>query len=382
MLDTELRVLHVLEPTLGGTKRYIEDVFYSLKNTNKLKLGLIYSLNRSEPSFLLLLEKLRKNGVELFEVSMVRSISPISDLQAALKIRAIIKKFKPNIIHCHSSKAGGLVRLLKLFFQVNNTVKVIYSPHELATSIAWYYGVIEKLLLPVTDLLIAVSEAEKKRIIRDLNVAEKKVRVVSPLISAHRFVPRGKKEARERLNISQDKFLVISLGRLAPQKRPELFVDIACRLFQLLPLQVNFLWVGDGPLRQQIEDLIKKKKMDSALKITGWVSDVRDFIAAADIVVMPSKYESFGYVAAESMAMERVVIVSDVPALQEVVGNKTLVFQNSEEAVEIIIRLLGNTEQFNTIAKELRQSVTQRFSKEKMKDSLLNVYCNLLIDKV
>ncbi|WP_038031030.1 glycosyltransferase [Thermonema rossianum] len=382
MSDTKLRILHVIEPTLGGTKRYIEDVFYALENVNNLKLGLIYSLNRSEPSFLLLLEKLRKNGVELFEVPMVRSISPISDLQAALKIRAIIKKFKPNIIHCHSSKAGGLVRLLKLLFQVNNTVKTVYTPNELATSIAWYYGLIETLLLPVTDRLIAVTEAEKKRIIRDLNVTTKKVSVVSPLISAHRFVPQSKEEARKRLNVSQDKFLVIALGRLAHQKRPEIFVDIACRLLQVLPSQVDFLWVGDGPLRHQIEDLIKKKKMDGVLKITGWVSDVRDFIAAADIVVMPSKYESFGYVAAETMAMERVVVVSDVPALQEVVGNKTLVFQNSEEAVEIIIRLLSNTEQLNTIAQELRQSVTQRFSKERMKDSLLNVYCNLLIDKV
>jgi glycosyltransferase involved in cell wall biosynthesis len=112
--------------------------------------------------------------------------------------------------------------------------------------------------------------------------------------------------------------LMIAIGRLTHQKDPISFVEIAAAVRRRVP-SVRAVWVGDGELRGAVEERIAALNLQDAISITGWLEDVRPYIAAADLFVSTSRYESFGYVTAEALAMERPVVASKITGTVDVV---------------------------------------------------------------
>ena len=97
-----MRVLQVIEATLGGTRRYLEDISEALGVGEAY--GLVYSLDRADDAFLGLLEKLRGAGWSLYELDMQRSIKPLHDIRCAFALRAVYRAFAPDVVNAHSSR--------------------------------------------------------------------------------------------------------------------------------------------------------------------------------------------------------------------------------------------------------------------------------------
>ena len=138
-----LRVLHVLEATLGGTLRYMENVAECLSGTD-LCLGFAYATARADSRLEPLLQRLDDLGWNLFPVAMRREINLAAEFQSIQKLRQVFETFRPDLVHCHSSKAGVLGRVASLL--VRPSPAVVYSPHALAIPLGRQYLYIERLL--------------------------------------------------------------------------------------------------------------------------------------------------------------------------------------------------------------------------------------------
>lgn len=372
-----LRVLHILEATLGGTRRYLENIAEAVP-VDAIQSGLVYSTERCDEQFLRFLGYARKAGWYLNEVPMCRAINPVRDLWSIQRILKILDVFKPDIVHCHSGKAGGLGRLAVLL-QRGRRPKVAYTPNALPSHLGWRYTALELLLARFTDHFIAVSASEKREIVRLCRTDPMRVSVVWPVVDGKYFTPVDKGEARRAIGVADEARLIVGVGRLSWQKDPITFVKVVSRLGDVFP-DVYGIWVGDGELRSQVDGVIKEEGLSKKLFVTGWKCDVRPFIGAADVVLMPSRYESFGYVAAESMAMGIPVVGTRVTGLVDVIGNSDLLFEpgdwlTASKIVELLIRL---PERARSIGEAGRKSVMERFSPSAMARNLAETYWRLV----
>jgi glycosyltransferase involved in cell wall biosynthesis len=309
-----MRILQVMEATLGGTRRYLEDLADALGDGEEN--GLVYSLHRADTGFMPLLERLRAARWRLFELDMQREIAPATDLRCALALRGIYRRFAPDVIHAHSSKAGALARIATL--GMRRRPGIVYTPHSIAANVSAVYGLIEKVLALRLDVLTAVTESERDELLGLHLVPSDRVRVAVPTVSSVRFAPRSRAAARRDLGLGEGP-LMVGVGRLTAQKDPLAFVDIAGAL-RARRAAFRAVWVGDGELREAVEARISAGGLGACVSVTGWLDDVRPYVAAADLILSTSRYESFGYVTAEALTMERPVVATRVTGTVDVMN--------------------------------------------------------------
>lgn len=361
-----------MEATLGGTRRYLEDVVDALGSGGEN--GLVYSLDRADGGFLRLLEKVRRAGWELFELDMRRDIDVPFDLRCAFSIRNIYRSFRPDIVHAHSSKAGAIARLATLGFR--QRPGIVYSPHAIAVNLSWVYGAIEKLLALRLDALAAVSESEREELWRLNLIPRDRVHVVVPSIRPEVFVPEERDLARKRLNLEPGP-LVVAIGRLAAQKDPLGFVAFVSVLRQQVR-DVRAIWVGDGVLREAMEERIDALGLRSVISITGWVDDVRVYLGACDLFVSTSLYEGLSYVTAEAVAMGRPVVASRIPGTVDIVtispAAQLYPLRDFEAASFLAARLLSDPAMAADLGDRGREGVLSTFSPDETRRGLKRAY--------
>src|SRR5688500_6152728 len=108
-MATRLRVLHILEATLGGTRRYLEDIALATAAAD-VDMGLVFGTRRADANFNAALKTFYDCGWWCRPVDMRRAVS-LSDVAAVVSVRRVIRAFSPDLIHCHSAKAGAIGRL-------------------------------------------------------------------------------------------------------------------------------------------------------------------------------------------------------------------------------------------------------------------------------
>lgn len=366
-------VLHILEATLGGTRRYIENIA-AVSDPALIQSGLVYTTNRSDEQFPKTLEYCRTQNWDLFEVDMVRAMRPIQDFQAVLNIRKVIQSFKPDIVHCHSSKGGGLGRLAVRTLSGKRPLS-LYTPNALA--VYPYARMLERFLAPLTDLYVAASESEKREIEQTCRVNAEKITIVSPGIEIDQYYPADKHEARKRLNLDPNLSLIVGVGRLSAQKDPIAFVRIIKEIVKENP-GLKAMWVGEGELRKAVEEEIRVHQLTNTIQITGWQLDVRPYITAADLVLIPSVYEGCPYTVVETSALGRPVVGSRVSGIVDVVveqeTGRLFERQNQSEAARECLELLSDTQLQLRMGLRGREVVCEKFTLPVMGNNLLKSY--------
>ena len=372
-----VRVLHVLEATGGGTMRYMENIAEATLGSN-ITCGFAYGISRADSSLLPFLDRVKKRGWQTFTIEMGRAIAPASDVRALLQLRRAIKSFAPDILHCHSSKAGALGRAAG-----STTLKRpirLYSPHAVAAPLGGKYLMLEKLLTRFTDRFVAVSESERRQII-DLTLAtDKPVDVIYPTINFEHFQPASRDEARTLLGFDSSP-RVVAVGRLTAQKNPEAFVQIMKRVRSIRP-DVRGVWVGSGELEDEFHASIMANELQDAISIVPWVHDVRAYIAAADVLLSTARFESFGYVTAEAYAMQRPVVASNVTGTRDIMRKELAqwLFKPADypRAAQLIIELIGEPVTAMCVANQGRNEMMRCFSTENMREALMYAYASAL----
>ncbi len=370
------RVLHVLEATLGGTMRYLHNVLAACADL-PFESGFAYAEARADHQLPPFLTAAEDAGWKLFPITASRAVSPLGDARAISQTVRAIRSFRPDIIHCHSSKAGALGRLASLSLWPRP--KLIYSPHALAVSSGLYLA-IERSLGRLTNKFLAVSDSERDQILNLRIGNSDSVGVLYPTIDTEHFAPIPQARARQQLQ-RPDRPTVVGVGRLTGQKDPLHFLKIIAGVRESLP-NVSGIWVGDGELAPAFRTELQRLQLEDHVHLTGWQSDPRPFIAASDLLLSTSRFESFGYMAAEALSMAVPVVASQVCGTVDILtgalSENLYSPDNTADAVQKLQLLLTDSPRARAIGAAGRSAIQSRFSVEKLRSQLSEHYTSLL----
>ena len=212
--------MHVAQAA-GGVDRYIRMLIKYL-DKEKFENVLVCSQDFHEEDY--------RHLVDFFEqVEMTRAIGG-NDLKVIKEIRTLIKRYNPDIVYAHSSKAGAIARVADI--GLNNFC--VYNPHGWAFNMRCsrkkkvIYTAIEKIAAPFCDRIICISDAEKFSALNNKICKKDKLQVIFNGVDIESY-DNGVHGAvkRKDLNIPEDAFVVGMVGRISPQKAPDVFVKMA-----------------------------------------------------------------------------------------------------------------------------------------------------------
>lgn len=366
-MDKKIRVLHVAEAA-GGVERYLETLFkYSKDQVENI---LVCSQNYDYKKFKTLADR-------VIVLKMSHDIEPSSDIKVERTLRRIIKQLKPDIVYAHSSKAGAFARIADL--GLNN--KVIYNPHGWAFNMQQsakkkeMYKWVEKISAHFCDKIVCISDAEKESALREKICKPSKLQVIYNGIDLEE-IEKTTPMSRAQLGIPEDAFVVGMVGRLSKQKAPDTFVKAAKLIKEEIP-NAFFLMVGDGELRDQIEDLINQYDLDSSFLITGWVDNPTSYMKIMNVGMLLSRWEGFGLVLPEYMACGVPVVATNVDAIPNIIknGENGLLVEkdNYSQAAQASIKICNEKFLRENIIKEEKSQVNL-YSGKRVADQSLEMY--------
>ncbi len=217
-------------------------------------------------------------------------VSFVNDFRAFLEIRKIIKHFEPDIIHTHTAKAGVLGRFASITTRGKSKRVHTFHGHLLKG----YFGVVkttlviltERLLAFFTQALIAVGTQVKIDLLNAKIGTSAKFRVVGPGLEIGKIPSRI--EATNILKLLPDKFTIAWIGRAVAIKAPYRILEIA-KECKSQKIDVRFLFVGDGPLRSDLE--IASQSEQLKIEFLGWQNNIEAILGASDLVLLTSLNE-------------------------------------------------------------------------------------------
>ena len=219
-----------------------------------------------------------------------RSINLLSDFRALAQLVHEIRRFKPDIIHTHTAKAGVLGRLASIISMRKSQRVHTFHGHLLYG----YFGKtktylvikVEKFLSKFTHVLLAVGTKVRDELIQVGIGNETNFELMPPGL-AIKELPE-KKAAREKLGIKSEKLHGVFIGRVTQVKRPDRFLELV-REVTNRGIEIDFLIAGDGNLLETCKDQIDAEGLP--VKLLGWQTDIELVLAASDIVILTSDNE-------------------------------------------------------------------------------------------
>lgn len=286
--------MHVLEPGGGGTMRHVIDLATEQARRGH-QVHIVYSPVRMEKLFAPQLEQLQ--GITLHSLPMRRA-PHITDISNLWQLVQLVQNVQPNILHGHSTKAGMMVRLARLFTKT----KVIYTPHafmtmnpDMAVWKKFFYASYEQVLSPLMHRLIVLSNQEWQHA-QSLGIS---IRKLAMGLSGVAPMPPAKPNLRQELGLNKDHIIVGFVGRFAHQKYPELAVESFAIAAQE-DSRLRLLMIGSGELETLCKELAAQ--LDVADKIL-WLGSVnaRDYYGIMDMLLITSRYENMAYTLIEAL---------------------------------------------------------------------------------
>jgi glycosyltransferase involved in cell wall biosynthesis len=252
-----------------------------------------------------------------------REIRWRDDLVALRKLYRLICTLRPTIVHTHTAKAGMLGRFAAKLAGVPIIVHtfhghVFHSYFSPAKTRLFLW--IERILGKLTDTILTVSPKQREEILSYHIGHHDKVRTIDLGLELQEFVNchdrRGK--LRQELGIDLDVPLIGIVARLVPVKGHTYFLEAAKHLIKRCP-QVQCVIVGDGELRNSLEQLTNTLGIRSHIHFLGWRRDLPEIYADLDLVVLSSLNEGSPVALIEAMAAGKPVVAPQVGGISDLV---------------------------------------------------------------
>ena len=371
-----MKVLHVLEATIGGTKRHLLDLAPGLCSRSihvEIACPRVRDEHHGDTSFW---DDALALDIPLHDVPMTRRPLTRQNAAAIGSLTRLIRAGAFDVVHAQSSIAGALARPAALLSGARP--KVVYSPHGYAfLSGEWgrratVFGFVERMLSRITDSVVAVSAAEgdeavRRSVVRPAQLAVIPNGVVSSDVRTERLpIERLAPELASWAGAP----LVGTIARMTPQKDPLTWLRVAARVHQAHP-QTRFLWIwGGGVLEQDVYDETDRLGLRQHVAFLGHRPDARRLLGSLDVFLLTSRFEGLPYSAIEALAAGTPVVATDVAGTGDVVShNQTGLLCRSGDVDALsaaVIRLLEVPHEARRLGEAGRADVVDRFSVEQM----------------
>ena len=264
------------------------------------------------------LDEVARDVVAIRIPGLGRSISPLKDLTAFFLLIKEIRKFKPDVIHTHTAKAGVLGRLAGLIARPQATRIHTFHGHLLHG----YFGssktrlviLLERFLGLITYRFISIGNIVKNDLVQAGIAKVSKFEVIYPGLQELDRYP--KPDARSTLGLEPLKKYLVFVGRLTSIKRPERLIDLARFLKDKHP-ESWLLITGAGELLNALSAQAQKE----ALPITffGWRNDIGAILSASDIAVLCSDNEGIPLTLIQASQAGLPIVSTDVGSVSDII---------------------------------------------------------------
>lgn len=295
------RVLIVHE-AMGGVARHVADLVCGL-DPNEFDIKVVYGTSRIDDAYREAMPRMRQYAELIPCDALVRSIEPRKEIEAIRELERIIRGFQPDVVHCHSSKAGVIGRVAALRCGVK---KVFYSPHAYAFQ-AQEFSRLKRLVFALTERWLSrhattmtfnVSSGERDAALEQhIDTANKFTVIYNGIVDVE--LPT-KYEARQTLGLPQEAVVVGMTARLVDQKDPMTSLRIAERLIAS-DSRIHMAYVGDGALETHMRNYCHTHHLEKNVHFLGYRADAQSIVTAFDVYLLTSLYEGMPYSLVESL---------------------------------------------------------------------------------
>jgi glycosyltransferase involved in cell wall biosynthesis len=236
------------------------------------------------------------------------------DLPAGVRLRAILKRERYDVVHFHTSRAHSMAPFARSFGSaLIVTRRMDYRPNRVFAPLLFNRAV---------DGVIAISGGVADSLAA-AGVDRGRVTVIHSGVDCERFRPPTREErsaARSALGITDDDFVISAVGALEVRKGHRYLIEAAGALAAARKsLNVKCLIAGQGAIRSILDTEIALLRIPGRIKLIGRIEDAGELLWASDVFAMPSVKEGLGVAALEAMAVGLPIIASEVGGLREVV---------------------------------------------------------------
>jgi glycosyltransferase involved in cell wall biosynthesis len=286
---------------MGGSQTHLADLLNGFRHEFQLTLA------TGEEGYLT--EEARNLGIPVYVLSrLVQPLSLIDDACALRDIVRLLRRLRPDVLHCHTSKAGILGRAAA------RTVRTpaVFTAHTwcFAEGTSTLWKVVgtpsERFAARWTEKIIAVSDSNYKLAIKQ--------RVAQPdkIVTVHNGIADTIHRARpDRAGIPR----IVMVARFVPQKNQLQLIEALANME--FPFRLTF--VGDGPNRPAAEDRARQLNFASRVEFLGTRTDTDRILSDSDVFVLSTHWEGFPITILEAMRSGLPVVATDVDGVREAV---------------------------------------------------------------
>jgi glycosyltransferase involved in cell wall biosynthesis len=332
------RVLHVTQAA-GGVHSSLRLLLLNLDQSK-------YDINLACPPDYPSIDELRRRGITVHLVQMVRDVKPVHDIRACFQLIRLLKGGLFDVIHAHSAKAGFLVRLASRF--VPGSI-VFYAPRAFSylSQVGWkrrFFLALERLARHWCRNLIACSQSEADRAVGEVGYRRSQVVVIPNSVDPFLL-------ASSLPSLAASKTTLAWIGRLVYQKNPMMFLDLAEILLKRRP-DFKFLMKGAGfmgYLESEVQKRIERTDvLRESVQLLRWdsIESAYDLYGRSNVFVLTSHFEGMPNTVLEAMAFGRPVVATRVDGTQDVVvdGETGCLVEDGDVAgmADAILRITSN----------------------------------------
>ncbi len=312
----------------------------------------------------------------------LKQLSPIKIIK---QLRNFIRKESPDILQAHGTRAAALAKIALI--GLSPKPKLIYTLHGFHIIRRSFFArffllLLERFFNYWVDILVCVSESDKKLVLKNKTIASEKIIVIKNGIALERFQIRGElvETARKELAL-EDNFVLSTIGRLHPPKDFSTILR-ALKIIASEIRNVKLLIIGAGPLKRSLDEETEKLGLREYVNFLGSREDTPLLIKLSDIIILSTGWEGLPLVPLEAGAAKKPIIASDVDGVRETLidGKTGFLFKAGAERdlAEKILKVWQSRELRETVGENAFNFISENFSKERMLKQYQNLYQSLL----
>ena len=287
-----------------------------------------------------------------------RPINLFKDICAFIELAIFIRDKNIDIVHTHSSKAGILGRLAAKLMGVKVILHTVhgwsfnqYQPFLIRK----FFILLERICAHFSDKIVVVSEWDREVGLNNKIGSKEKYTLIRYGLDFKYWLKDTLSSKDECRNIR-----IVNISCFKPQKNLKDYIKVCFIISKVLSC-VEFLLVGDGILRPQIEKWIKRYSLHGRLLLWGWRRDIKDILSKSDIFVLTSLWEGLPVSMLEAMSLGLGVVVSDTGGVREIVREGINGFIVSKKDFKTmakrILEIIKNEELKKFISKNARSTI-------------------------
>lgn len=279
--------------------------------------------------------------------------------RAVLGVAKVARRVRPDVLHVHGGTASyGLLAALS-----SRRVQGVIEVHDAPQSGRMSQGnqIIERLFARRLGFHPLVhSRAVRDGTAEAWGIDRSLIQLVPLGIETGALEPKAGRRARMRadLQVPPHAPLVTYVARLVPEKRPELFLEVARRVLAVRP-DARFALVGGGLGLEAARAAVRRLGIEEQVRVTGFVDELSDIYRASDVFLSTSRYEGFGLAIAEAMAAGVPVVSTLVGGVEDVLGTAGILEPSADAGclASHVVSLLDDPDRRSALAAAGRERV-------------------------